>query len=116
PNVVAYLQGELGPVETVRFERALAESPDLQAEVAAARRTLGRLDELLPDADVPPPVRAAVFARVATEPQEPRVRPSLQELAREVGPRRRRRMLVLALAAAASVVLAVVLAWQPAEP
>ncbi len=111
-NVVAYLQGELGPVETVRFERALAESAEVRAELEAARETLGFVVEAAPADQPPRQLRQRVFERVAVEPQVKRVRPSLKEVARDVGPRRRTRVALFALAAAASVALALVLGWH----
>lgn len=66
----AYALGALDEFERARFERALAGSPELQAEVDAFRTAAAGLAEGVP-AEVPPPgLKADLFARLDDVEQE----------------------------------------------
>jgi len=39
-QVIAYVDGEMGPIEALRFERSIAADPALAAEVERARKLM----------------------------------------------------------------------------
>ncbi|MDR5698636.1 anti-sigma factor [Agromyces aerolatus] len=66
----AYALGALDEFERARFERALAASPELQAEVAAFRTTAADLAEGIAPVEPPPSLKADLFARLDDVEQE----------------------------------------------
>lgn len=72
--VDAYVLGALTADERADFEAAMASSPDLKAQVAAARVVAAELAEALPDVSPPPELKAELLARVRSEGEERRTR------------------------------------------
>ena len=68
--VPAYALDALDEVERVRFERALADSPELQAEVDAFRAVASGLGEAAEPIAPPPALKASLFDRLDSAPQE----------------------------------------------
>lgn len=122
----AYALGALDELERARFERALAASPRLQAEVDAFRETAASLGDAIPPVAPPADLKDRLFARLDEVPQErtspertppepPQVPIERETFAEESvtrgGPvdelaaRRSRRRLAVALSSAAAVVL-----------
>lgn len=57
-QIIAYVDGELGPIEALRFERAVDGDPDLAARVDRHRRLRESIAaHFAPIADAPPPER-----------------------------------------------------------
>ncbi|GAA1790354.1 anti-sigma factor [Agromyces lapidis] len=121
----AYALGALDEPDRLRFEHALESSAELRAEVEAFRAAAASLGESLPPLAPPPGLKADLFARLDTAPQErpaggsgrPRsdyvapVEPAPVEpapLVDELAARRRRRRLAAVLSSAAALVLLVV--------
>jgi len=69
PELTAYALGELNPAERAEAEAALDASPELRAELAAIRRTIGALDfgSSTESAALSPEQRAAIVAQMAAE-------------------------------------------------
>ncbi|GAA1525491.1 anti-sigma-K factor RskA [Agromyces terreus] len=114
----AYALDALDEFERARFERALAASPELQAEVDSFRAIASGFGEAVEPVAPPASLKAGLFDRLDAAPQE---RPAESERAdaskpaspapvADLGERRSRRRLavVLSSAAAAVVLLAVV--------
>ncbi|WP_350348771.1 anti-sigma factor [Agromyces sp. G08B096] len=122
-----YALGALDGDDLARFERALATSPDLRADVESFRAAAAGLGEALPPAAPPAGVKASVFARLDQLEQEPAAPrptaaprdlredpapPTLAVLAEEpvdelaIRRNRRRLAVVLSSAAAAAVLVA----------
>lgn len=100
-EIVAYLDGELGPSERSALEAHLAGCPVCQRALEAERRlssALGELSPLQPSANF----EARFWARIARE----------QEAPSGWGPRRFTRRLALALAGAAALAAAAILALR----
>ncbi|WP_308797401.1 anti-sigma factor [Agromyces silvae] len=76
PDLLALAPGyaldALDEFERARFERALATSPELQAEVAAFGAAAAGLAEAVPAEEPPPSVKAGLFARLDDVEQERR--------------------------------------------
>ncbi|GGI44730.1 anti-sigma-K factor RskA [Agromyces flavus] len=121
----AYALGALDEADRVRFEEALAVSPELQRDVEAFRVTASTLGDSLPPVAPPPNLKGELFARLDTVEQErgrdgaasapgtsgaPAPEPTSRS-ERDSHPiadldaRRRRRRLVTVLSAAAALVL-----------
>ena len=66
----AYALDALDELDRARFERALANSPELQAEVDAFRRAAAGLGDGVVPVTPPPSVKAGLFARLDDVPQE----------------------------------------------
>lgn len=101
----AYALGALDGFETANFERALAVSPELRAEVASFRATASALAEGVRPEAPPSTMKDGLFARLDGAPQEPRA--SGTGAVDELATRRSRRRLVVAISTAAAVVLVV---------
>lgn len=67
----AYALGALDEFERARFERALAGSPELQAEVASFRLAATELADGVPAQTPPPTLKDELFARLDQLEQEP---------------------------------------------
>lgn len=124
----AYALGALDEPERLRFERALADSPELRAEVEAFDAAAASLGESLPPLAPPPSLKAGLFARLDATPQEgapasgaadPRPVPAADAAPAsepapvpvpvdELAARRRRRRLAAVLSSAAIFVLLLV--------
>ena len=66
----AYALGALDEPDRLRFERALADSGELRAEVEAFRAAASSLAESAPPVDPPASLKADLFARLDDAPQE----------------------------------------------
>ncbi|MFE5670282.1 anti-sigma factor domain-containing protein [Agromyces sp. NPDC056523] len=127
----AYALGALDEADRRRFERALADSPELRSEVEAFRSAASSLGEAVPPITPPQSLKADLFARLDEHPQEqPRDGGSADDPVVEVVPadrverpepmasaspapvdelaaRRRRRRLAVVLSSAAALLLLV---------
>ncbi|MFF2271844.1 anti-sigma factor domain-containing protein [Agromyces sp. NPDC058136] len=122
----AYAIGALDAADRLRFERALAESAELRADVELFRAAAaGSLGAAVPPLAPPPSLKAGLFDRLDATAQEPPAAPAPEEAASapspsnfeepaeppaptdELAARRRRRRLATVLSAAAAAVLLV---------
>ena len=104
-HLSAYLDGELGQPTRREVDAALAQSPQLRAELDALRRTAA-LVRALPRQDAPPGFADRVLAAIRAEAEEPAAAP-------HPAPGRFRRWLPAAIAAAACLLVALVTLLAP---
>lgn len=101
----AYALGSLDEPDRTRFERALATSPELQADVDAFRAAATHLADPIPPVAPPPGLKADLFARLDDVVQEPAPGTPTPGQPDELASRRARRRLAVVLSAAAAAAI-----------